>query len=227
MSRFVQLDETGGRAVRSLPGAAAGGVKLSGGDDGGGGSDLRLDYESLPLHPTASQVATVRKHGTLPFVAIVDIEESAAELQGSGIEAGRPQRSRPRDAKVVLVGVISRDDLDDCVVDGGADSEDCEQPSPCAQQYEGRQGDGQSEDEDSLLLALGGSHREDSGVAKASGRLRQLIQATSVHSVAMHTSVGQLQLYFSRLGVELAYVVSAGALQWVVSSQQVAVQPPA
>ena len=125
------------------------------------------------------------------------------------------------------MGVISRDDLDDCVVDGGADSEEREQPSTCAQQYEGRQGDGQSEDEDSLLLALGGSHREDSGVAKASGRLRQLIQATSVHSVAMHTSVGQLQLYFSRLGVELAYVVSAGALQGVVSSQQVAVQPPA
>ena len=82
-------------------------------------------------------------------------------------------------------------------------------------------------------ILIGGDNEDDDGGGGGGGggtiaaeRLQQLMQRSALHSVASHTSVGQLQLYFSRLGIELAYVVSAGVLEGVVTSQQVALQPP-
>ncbi len=246
MSRFVRLDEIEqqeNHSASSNGGGGSGGGEADGSRDksstNGRSNDLVLDYETLPLRPTSSQVADVRKHGTLPFVAIVDVEESTAEVQHIGSEgdtvdsrngARRRLWNRPRGGKVVLVGVISRGDLDDSLAPDASsevDVEDLEQLSPCLERHQGQQIDDNSEGEDSSLLTLGGGQWRDDYIAKAGERLRQLMQATTVHTVAMHTSVGQLQLHFSRLGVELAYVVSAGALEGVVSSQQVALQPQA
>lgn len=214
MSRLVRIDEMKDHS----PGGAGGGGEIA--DDAGGtgasdkgssvgdGSDLRLEYESLPLRPTASQVATVRKYGTLPLVAVVDFQDSD---------------------NIVLVGVISRGDLDDCVgPDSAPDLEAPAQRTRRWKQSEERDSDGNGEDERMSLLAQESSGQwRDADAGKASNRLRQLMQGTTLHSVATHTSVGQLQLYFSRLGVDLAYVVSAGVLKGVVRSQQVALQPPA
>lgn len=151
---------------------------------------LRLDYESLPLRPTAAQVTAVVNHGVLPSVAIVSCEP-------------RPAGS----SSVVLLGAISRMDLGKVAASADAGDDDVE--------------DGQEEDNPLMSLAGAGG-----GSGGGVGRVRQLLQGTALHSVASHTSVGQLQLYFSRLGVELAYVVSSGQLRGVITSQQVALQPP-
>ena len=177
-------------------------VEAAGGDEedegrespaaAGGKEGLRLDYESLPLRPSAAQVTAVVNHGVLPNVAVVRCEPRA--VGGSS---------------VVLLGAISRMDLGKVAASAEHDAADDDVE--------------EGQEEDNPLLSLAGAGGGNGG---GGGRVRQLLQGTPLHSVASHTSVGQLQLYFSRLGVELAYVVGSGQLQGVITSQQVALQPP-
>ena len=85
------------------------------------------------------------------------------------------------------------------------------------------------EDEAPETLDGGGSDSErESLLGDASGGVgvSQLLRGTALHSVAAHTDVGGVQVYFSRLGVEMAYVVGDGALLGVLTSQQIATPPP-
>ena len=85
------------------------------------------------------------------------------------------------------------------------------------------------EDEAPETLDGGGSDSErESLLGDASGGVgvSQLLRGTALHSVAAHTDVGGVQVYFSRLGVEMAYVVGEGALLGVLTSQQIATPPP-
>ena len=172
MSRFVRRDSgrpitAAGSGGNDSDSGSASGVVMDAAADAAAetsSSDLRLDCESLPLRgATPAQVTTVLNHGTLPYVAIVEITHGSdtQEQEKEQVSTHAHQGGGGIGGEVVLVGVIGRADLHTLA------AQQQHAPLPRQQQAAASTGDGPSSFNDVEVGDQCAEEEQDGGDAAA------------------------------------------------------------